>query len=76
MANANRPIETADDYVLIEDLFPATSDKESETGKSTAVQMPTNQRILSPDEKILDAVSQWNGARGRFVLRKKSSVNH
>jgi len=68
-------VESADDYVLIEDLFPATTDKESEAGKSANAQMPSNQRILNPEEKILDAVSQWNGARGRFVLRKKSSVS-
>lgn len=36
--------------------------------------MIANQRILQQEKKVLDAVSQWCGAKGRFVLRKKGSV--
>ncbi|KRZ88545.1 1-phosphatidylinositol 4,5-bisphosphate phosphodiesterase beta-4 [Trichinella sp. T8] len=67
LKNANRENDPPDDYVLMEEL---ASHKRSEDEKSNE---QIRQRVLNPNNSILNAVANWNGAKGRFVIRKKGS---
>ncbi|OUC40786.1 Phosphatidylinositol-specific phospholipase C, X domain protein [Trichinella nativa] len=67
LKNANRENDPPDDYVLMEEL---ASHKRSEDEKSND---QIRQRVLNPNNSILNAVANWNGAKGRFVIRKKGS---
>lgn len=40
------------------------------------LELTTTQRMLPPNEPIMDAVACWNGSTRRFQLRKKSSVSY
>jgi hypothetical protein len=59
LMKAGKTDETADNYVLIEEIHRETD----KTGSS--------QRVLSQSENVLHAQSRWKGS-GRFLLRKKS----
>ncbi|KRZ11348.1 1-phosphatidylinositol 4,5-bisphosphate phosphodiesterase epsilon-1 [Trichinella zimbabwensis] len=67
LKNANRENDPPDDYVLMEEL---ASHKTSEDEKSNE---QIHQRVLNPNNSVLNAVANWNGAKGRFVIRKKGS---
>ncbi|KRY12055.1 1-phosphatidylinositol 4,5-bisphosphate phosphodiesterase epsilon-1 [Trichinella patagoniensis] len=67
LKNANRENDPPDDYVLMEEL---ASHKRSEDEKSNE---QIRQRVLNPNNSVLNAVANWNGAKGRFVIRKKGS---
>lgn len=47
----------------------------SSTSNAPAITAPVSQRILNPEDQLIGAVANWNGAKGRFVLRKKGSVS-
>ncbi|XP_003369599.1 putative 1-phosphatidylinositol-4,5-bisphosphate phosphodiesterase epsilon-1 [Trichinella spiralis] len=67
LKNANRENDPPDDYVLMEEL---ASHKRSEDEKGNE---QIRQRVLNPNNSVLNAVANWNGAKGRFVIRKKGS---
>ncbi|GAB6024048.1 hypothetical protein CHUAL_008768 [Chamberlinius hualienensis] len=60
LSRGNKIIDVPEDYVLMEEVNRGWEKKDLE--KST-------QRILSPDERPLEAQSQWKG-EGRFILKK------
>ena len=60
LQEANRLSDSVDDYILVEEL-PATS---SNANLGSDVHL-LKQRMLSIDEKLLDAVAEWSGASGR-----------
>ncbi|CAG2176645.1 unnamed protein product, partial [Oppiella nova] len=62
LAKANKPVDTANDYVLIEEVQRGW-DRKRLTDRNIT------QRILDPGERPLEAQSQWKGD-GRFVLKK------
>lgn len=42
----------------------------------SSITTPASQRILNPEDQLIGScVANWNGAKGRFVLRKKGSVS-
>lgn len=53
--------ESSKEYVLIEEVARGWDAKEKE--------LPPTQRVLDPDEKPLQAQSQWKG-EGKFILKK------
>ncbi|KFD72382.1 hypothetical protein M514_01694 [Trichuris suis] len=65
LKNCGHEADLLDDYVLMEDLWMPEP--------STTRQVQVSRRVLEPDELIMNAVANWNGANGRFVLRKKGS---
>ncbi|CDW53051.1 1 phosphatidylinositol 4,5 bisphosphate [Trichuris trichiura] len=65
LKNCGHEADLLDDYVLMEDLWIPEA--------STTCQVQVSRRVLEPDELIMNAVANWNGANGRFVLRKKGS---
>lgn len=69
MINAGKSGDAVDDYILTEvaknGQNPRSDEQHSEYG---------SQRILSPNELILDSVARWNGSTKRFVIRKKGAV--
>uniref|UniRef100_A0A914VHD0 Uncharacterized protein n=1 Tax=Plectus sambesii TaxID=2011161 RepID=A0A914VHD0_9BILA len=71
LLTCGKNVDNAEDYLLIEESLnmPATG----EDGASGDGAPVTNQRILPPNEQIMDAVACWNGSTRRFVIRKKGS---
>lgn len=65
LTKANKSNEAVSDYVLIEEVAKGWDKKGPFLDRSSA----TNQRILDPSERPLEAQSHWNG-RGRFVIKK------
>lgn len=63
LAKANKPQDDKRDYVLIEEVNRGWEKRHLIDRNATT------QRILDPDEKPLEAQSQWKG-NGRFVLKK------
>jgi len=63
LAKANKSHENTNDYVLIEEVQRGW-EKKRLVDRNT-----TTQRILDPNERPLEAQSQWRG-NGRFVLKK------
>ncbi|KAK3593089.1 hypothetical protein CHS0354_038127 [Potamilus streckersoni] len=64
LMKAGKPEEKVEDYVLVEDVHNSWEKKEKEGTSS--------QRIISMQEKVLQAQNKWKGA-GKFILRKVSS---
>ena len=62
LAKANKAFESANDYVLIEEVQRGWDKRRLNDRNIT-------QRILDPSERPLEAQSQWKGD-GRFVLKK------
>ncbi|WKY15760.1 hypothetical protein Q1695_000889 [Nippostrongylus brasiliensis] len=62
LLNSGKNADQVDEYVLIEESVLTVPGEE-----------PVEQRILPPNEPIMDAVACWNGSTRRFVLRKKGS---
>uniref|UniRef100_T1K4Q4 Phosphoinositide phospholipase C n=1 Tax=Tetranychus urticae TaxID=32264 RepID=T1K4Q4_TETUR len=65
LTKANKSNEAVSDYVLIEEVAKGWDKKGPFLDRSST----TNQRILDPSERPLEAQSHWNG-RGRFVIKK------
>ncbi|KAK5974916.1 Phosphoinositide phospholipase C, partial [Trichostrongylus colubriformis] len=60
LLNSGKNAEQVDEYILTEESAVSSSGEDH-----------VEQRILSPNEPIMDAVACWNGSSRRFVLRKK-----
>ncbi|CEF70920.1 1-phosphatidylinositol 4,5-bisphosphate phosphodiesterase epsilon-1 [Strongyloides ratti] len=75
LQGSGKNTDNVEDYFLVEEFVSKTNLNPHiiENEEPSEMNKFINQRILLPNEPIMDAVASWNGVVKRFVLKRKGS---
>uniref|UniRef100_A0A0N5BH47 Phosphoinositide phospholipase C n=1 Tax=Strongyloides papillosus TaxID=174720 RepID=A0A0N5BH47_STREA len=73
LQGSGKNTDNVEDYFLVEEFTSQTQLNPYIMENEESIEMGSfvNQRILLPNEPIMDAVAAWNGVTKRFVLKRK-----
>uniref|UniRef100_A0AC35TZW9 Phosphoinositide phospholipase C n=1 Tax=Rhabditophanes sp. KR3021 TaxID=114890 RepID=A0AC35TZW9_9BILA len=76
LTGAGKNSDNAEDYFLVEECHPLGNQGIYNPDLNDFIPEQSNyinQKIIAPNEPIMEAVSKWNGIMKKFVVRKKGS---